>query len=417
MTRRWWWLALPAALMAAATAAVVLLNRLDEAPLPATAAARTAAPAAQVARGAYLARAGHCAGCHTARGGAAYAGGTAVPTPFGTLYAPNLTPDPATGLGGWSEAAFWRALHNGRSADGRLLAPACPYPNFTRVSRSDVADLFAYLGSLPPVVQPRRAHDLRWPYGTQAALAVWRALYFRPGSPPADRGEYLVAGLGHCSACHGQRNAWGATDGALDLRGGAIPMQGWIAPALDDPLQAGVADWPLEQVVALLKTGANDRAVVSGPMAMVVARSTQYLDDTDLQAVARFLQALPQRHSPPAPAPRADAATLALGARLYERQCADCHGLQGQGSPPLVPALAGNRAVTMAAPDNLLRVILGGGFGPATAGRPHPHGMPPFATLLSDAEIAAIASHLRASWGHTAAPVTALEVNHQRGGG
>lgn len=413
MRRRW--LALPLLALALLAGAVVALNRLDEAPLPATA-ARPPVDAGQVARGAYLARAGHCAGCHTARGGAAYAGGTAINTPFGTVFAPNLTPDSKTGLGGWSEAAFWRALHNGRSADGRLLAPACPYPNFTQVSRSDTADLFAYLGSLPAVAQPNRPHALRWPYGTQAALAVWRALYFRPTAPPADRGAYLVGGLGHCSACHGSRNAWGATDGALDLRGGEIPMQGWVAPALDDPHAAGVADWPLEQIVALLKTGASDRASVSGPMAMVVARSTQHLNDADLLAVAGFLKALPQRTGTPTPAPPADAATLALGARLYERHCADCHGAQGAGAPGLVPALAGNRAVVLAAPDNLLRVVLGGAFGPATAGRPRPHGMPPFATVLSDAEIAAVVSYIRASWGHRAAPVTALEVNRQRGG-
>lgn len=410
------WLLLPAMALALLFGAVVALNRLDESPLLPTTAVRAPAAAEAVARGAYLAQAGHCAGCHTARGGAAYAGGTAIATPFGTVFAPNLTPDATTGIGGWSEAGFWRALHNGRSADGRLLAPVCPYPNFTQVSRSDVTDLYAYLGSLPAVPQPNRPHALRWPYGSQAALAVWRALYFRPGTPPADRGAYLVSGLGHCSACHGSRNAWGATDGALDLRGGAIPMQGWLAPALDDAHAAGVADWPLDDIVALLKTGRNDHASVSGPMAMVVARSTQHLNDADARAVASFLKSLPQNSHPPLPAEAPDAATMALGGRLYERHCAGCHGDTGQGAPGLVPALAGNRAVVMAAPDNLLRVVLGGGFGPATAGQPRPHGMPPFATVLSDAEIAAVVSHLRASWGHRAAPVTALEVNRQRGG-
>ena len=402
-------LALGLALLAAA---VVWLNRPSGTPPPAAAATD---PAAQVERGAYLARVGNCAGCHTARGGAAYAGGTAIGTPFGTVYAPNLTPDAATGIGAWSGDAFWRALHDGRAADGRLLAPVCPYPNYTQVSRDDVADLHAYLRSLPPVAQPNRDHALRWPYGTQPALAVWRALYFRPGAPAADRGAYLVGGLGHCSACHGQRNAWGATGGALDLRGGTIPTQGWVAPALDDPREAGVADWPLADIAALLRTGHSPQAVASGPMALVVARSTQHLSDADALAMARFLKALPQRSTPATPSPPPDAATLALGARLYERHCADCHGASGEGSPGAVPALAGNRAVVMDAPDNLLRVVLGGGFGPATAGRPQPHGMPPYATLLSDAEIAAVVSFVRASWGHQAAPVNTLDVNRQRG--
>jgi len=410
------WLAVFVLLLALLAGAVVVLNRLDETPLPDAVPPRGAAAADQVARGAYLARAGHCAGCHTARGGAAYAGGTAINTPFGTVFAPNLTPDTKTGLGAWSEAAFWRALHNGRSADGRLLAPACPYPNFTRVSRGDVADLFAYLGSLPAVAQANRPHTLRWPYGTQAALAVWRALYFRPAAPPAERGAYLVSGLGHCSACHGSRNAWGATDGALDLRGGAIPMQGWVAPALDDPYAAGVAGWTLAQTVALLKTGRNEHAAVSGPMAMVVARSTQHLNDADLLAVAGFLKSLPQRPTAPVAASAAGASTMALGERLYADRCADCHGAQGEGAGERGPALAGNRAVLMAAPDNLLRIVLGGGFGPATAGRPRPHGMPPFATLLSDTEIAAVVSYIRASWGHEAAPVDTRDVNRQRGG-
>ncbi|WP_425256788.1 c-type cytochrome [Rubrivivax sp. RP6-9] len=401
-----------ASVLALLVAAVVWLNRPSGTPPPVAA---TTDPVAQVERGAYLARVGNCAGCHTARGGAAYAGGTAIGTPFGTVYAPNLTPDAATGIGAWSSDAFWRALHDGRAADGRLLAPVCPYPNYTQIGRDDVADLHAYLRSLPPVAQPNRLHALRWPYGTQPALAVWRALYFRPGTPAADRGAYLVGGLGHCSACHGQRNAWGATGGALDLRGGSIPTQGWVAPALDDPREAGVADWPLADIAALLRTGHSPQAVASGPMALVVARSTQHLTDADALAMARFLKALPQRGTPAAPSPPPDAATLALGARLYERHCADCHGAGGEGSPGAVPALAGNRAVVMDAPDNLLRVVLGGGFGPATAARPQPHGMPPYATLLSDAEIAAVVSFLRASWGHRAAPVNALDVNRQRG--
>jgi mono/diheme cytochrome c family protein len=400
---------------ALSTLAVFTLNRTDESP--------AATGPGDATRGAYLAQAGHCAGCHTARGGAAYAGGRALTTPFGTVYSANLTPDAQTGIGRWSDTDFWRALHNGRAADGRWLLPACPYPNFTQVSRDDVRDLFAYLRSLPAVRHANRAHELRAIYGTQAALAVWRALHFRPGAPPADRGAYLVSGLGHCSACHGRRNAWAATDGPLDLRGGAVVTSGWYAPALDDPREAGVAEWPQADVVALLQSGRNAHANASGPMAGVVAGSTQHLADADLQAVATYLRALPQRRSPPpAQATTTTTATTPAtrrderGAKRYEEHCAACHGDQGQGSAGVAPALRGNRAVVMDRPDNLIRVVLGGGYGPATAANPRPHGMPPYAVALSNDDVAAVVTHIRSAWGHTAAAVDTLAVDRQRGG-
>lgn len=382
-----------------------------------------ATDAAAAARGEYLALAGNCAGCHTARGGTPFAGGRPIATPFGTVHSANLTPH-ATGLAGWRAGDFWRALHQGRSADGRLLVPACPFPNFTHLTRADSDDLFAHLQRLPPVAQPNRPHALRFPYGTQPALAVWRALSFRPGVPPQEagrsaawhRGAYLVAGLGHCGACHGHRNAWGATDGALDLGGGALPMQGWVAPALDDPAAAGVQRWTEAEVVALLRDGRNAHAGVAGPMAMVVARSTQHLRDDDLAAIATFLRALPERPVPRPPAAAAPPEVLADGERLYERHCAGCHGAQGEGAGAIAPALAGNRALALESPVNLMRVVLGGGFGPVTAGQPRPFGMPPFATTLSDAEIAAVVSFVRQRWGQGAAPVTATDVNRQRGG-
>lgn len=394
------------ALALAGAAAVGWLNRPS--PLPAF-------PPGDAARGAYLVQVGHCLGCHSRPGAATAAGGGALHTPFGSVVAPNLTPDAETGLGRWAVADLWGALHDGRAADGRLLAPACPYPNFTHVAPADVADLYAWLRSLPAIHAPRAPQGLRFPYGTQTALAVWRALYFRPGLPPEDRGEYLVSGLGHCSACHGRRNAWGAHDGPLDLRGGTLPGQGWIAPALDDPAEAGLAGWPLEEATQLLKTGQTAHASVSGPMALVVAHSLQHLRDDDASAMAAFLQALPpptRTRTPAAPPPSEQ---RALGQRLYERDCADCHGREGQGAPPAVPALAGNRAVALAAPDNVIRIVLAGGFAPATAGNPRPHGMPPFATLLSDDEVAAIVSYLRSSWGHRASAVDAADVNRQRG--
>ncbi len=414
---------------AALAGAAWLASQLLGHALPPATAPLPAAPVEQQARGAYLATAGHCAGCHTARGGAPWAGGRPISTPFGTVHSANLSPDPATGLGRWTEAAFVRALREGRALDGRLLVPACPYPNFANVPEADLRDLFAHLRSQPAVVAERPPHALRFPYGTQTALAVWRGLFFHPAPPPAppagqgaawQRGALLVAGLGHCNACHGQRNAWGATDGPLDLRGGALAGQGWWAPALDVPSEAGVGDWPLEDIVRLLQTGRARGATVAGPMAMVVKNSTQHLHGDDLLAIATYLQALPQRAPPPRPqrtgADAPDASQQAQGERLYAEHCALCHGAQGQGRAEF-PALAGNRAVVMEPAVNVLRVVLGGGFGPSTTAHPQPLGMPPFGTLLNDAEIAAVVNHLRRAWGHTASMVTALDVNRHRGSG
>ena len=380
--------------------------------------------AEQVKRGEYLARAGNCLGCHTARGGAAYAGGLAVRTPFGTVISSNLTPDTKTGIGAWTPAHFWRALHNGRSKDGRLLYPAFPYPNYTLVTREDSDAIFAYLTSLPAVDQPNRPHALRFPYNTQAALAVWRALFFKPETFTADasksrewnRGSYLVHGLGHCVACHSPRNAFGATNDKLELSGGLIPMLGWYAPSLTSPVEAGVAGWDAQHVVALLKDGVAPRGSVMGPMAEVVFRSTQYLADDDLRAMAEYLRSLPQVA---AAAPQAQAAADDIrkpGAKLYEEHCASCHGDNGEGAPGAYPALAGNRAVTMAVPANVVRVILSGGYLPATAGNPRPYGMPPFAHVLDDAAVAAVTTFIRGAWSNRASPVTQLQVMRSRSG-
>jgi mono/diheme cytochrome c family protein len=278
------------------------------------------------------------------------------------------------------------------------------------------------------------------------ALAVWRALYFRPvgltndlsgtaGTPDAARsaewrrGAYLVEGLGHCNACHASRNALGATAGPLDLAGGLIPVQNWYAPSLTSRAEAGVAGWDTQHIVDLLLTGVADpggqRVAVAGPMGEVVAGGTQHLSPADLQAMAAYLKALPEsaeagavRSAAPLPA-APPAAGLAAdrrnaadtpGAQLYEQHCAACHGAQGEGVARIYPALAGNRAVTLATPANLIHLVIEGGFAPATAGNPRPFGMPPFATVLSDAEVAQVLSHIRSSWGQRAAGVSAMEV-------
>lgn len=385
--------------------------RPDPAPTPAL-----------VARGEYLTRAGNCMACHTARGGADWAGGRPIETPFGTVYAGNLTPDRASGLGAWSGDDFWRALHHGRSRDGRLLYPAFPYTHYTQVTRDDADAMLAFLRTRAPVARANTPHELRWPYSTQAALAVWRALYFRPGEYQAEpaqsaqwnRGAYLVRGLGHCSACHSTRNALGGSD-LMDLSGGMIPMQAWYAPSLADKAEAGVTHWDTAAIVELLGTGRTSGASVLGPMAEVVLHSTQYLSTQDLTAMAVFLKSLP-----PAPAAPAERATpipprvAERGARLYADHCASCHGAQGQGVAGAYPPLAGNRAVTMPVTANLVQVVIHGGFAPSTEGHPRPFGMPPFALTLSDAEVAAVLSFVRGSWGNPGGLVTELDVAQQR---
>ena len=349
MTGRWLRLTVTAGtlLAGALLGSVWWLNVRGDSVEARTASPSTAATAAQrVARGAYLARAGNCAGCHTARGGAAYAGGAGIATPFGTVYASNLTPDRATGIGDWSADDFWRALHNGRSRGGRLLYPVFPYPNTTHITRDDSDALHAFLQARPPVQQANREHRLRFPYDTQAALAVWRALYFKPGvfEPRAERssewnrGAYLVRGLGHCEACHASRNVLGASSGGLELGGGVIPLQNWYAPSLAKSTEAGAADLPLSSVVTLLRTGTSPQGSVLGPMAEVVWRSLQYLDPDDLRAIAVFLQALPQDTTPPpVPAP-AGAAVMAQGRRIYEKLCVRMPWRAGSGRRRCLPA-------------------------------------------------------------------------------
>ncbi|NUZ04479.1 cytochrome c [Schlegelella sp. ID0723] len=423
MTRGWGRTLAAIALVAIVlVAALAFLNRLDESAVGANAAAPPS-DAASVERGRYLAAAGNCVSCHTVSGGAPLAGGRAIETPFGAVYAPNLTPDPDSGLGRWSAGEFWRAMHNGRSRDGRLLYPAFPYPNYTRVTRADSDAIYAYLMSLPPTRSATPTNELRFPFNLQASLAVWRALYFRPGTFSADttksaewnRGAYLVEGLAHCGACHAPRNALGATRRSVGLAGGLIPVQNWYAPSLTSNAEAGVGDWSIAEIVNLLQHGLSARGIVTGPMAEVVQNSTQYLGSADLGAVATYLKSI----APAAPAPQGAASAGPVnprGAQLYAQHCEECHGTDGRGVPNAYPPLAGNRAVTMDPPANLVHIVLQGGYAPATAGNPRPFGMPPYAGVLSDDDIADLLTHLRGAWGNRGGTVSTLDVRRYRTG-
>ena len=376
-------------------------------------------------RGAYLARAANCHGCHTVPGGAAFAGGRPIATPFGTVYAGNLTPDDANGLGRWTLADFDRALRQGRSRDGRLLVPAFPFQQFMHLQDEDVRALFAWLRSQPAVPMPNRAHELRFPYGLDIAQALWRARYVtrwplpppqgQPGPAVVDarwqRGRYLVEVLGHCRACHAPRDALGGPHDSMAGGGGSrVGPQQWLAPSLHAAGEAGVADWTEDDIVALLQSGVSARGSALGPMAEVVFGSTQYLDDGDLRAMAHYLRRLPQA---PVAAPAvvaAPEAALSEGARLYEKHCAACHGREGQGLPGAIAPLAGNRAVLMDSPVHVLTVLRHGGFMPTTALQPRPWGMPPFAGVLDAGQMASLASFIRQSWGNRAGAVSELDV-------
>ncbi|HEV7813733.1 MAG TPA: cytochrome c [Janthinobacterium sp.] len=423
-------LSIPAMLLVAGAVAVVALWPSDDIGPPASAVAALS-QADKLARGAYLATAGDCMACHTVRGGAAYAGGLALATPFGKLYTPNITSDKQAGIGAWSADDFWRALHNGKSRDGRLLYPGFPYTNYSKIRRDDADALYAYFQTVPASPQASRPHALRFPYNQQIALALWRALYFRPAvwreqtgqSVEWNRGAYLVQGLGHCSACHSSRNPLGAEENALS--GGLIPIQGWYAPSLTSDAEAGLGDWDTQHLVALLKTGVSPRATVFGPMAAVVRRSLQQLSDGDVKAIAVYLKSLPAEAKAGADTgagtgeaaaqPSAQfQAQLAAGARLYESHCVDCHQANGKGIPPAYPPLAGNRALTTRNAANAIRIVLNGGFAPGTGGNPRPYGMPPFGPVLSDAEVAALVTYLRNNWGNQAPAVAAYDVNRYR---
>lgn len=381
-----------------------------------------------IARGAYLARAGNCMACHTVRGGSPNAGGRAIATPFGDIFSTNITPDQETGIGSWSADDFWRALHNGKSKEGSFLYPAFPYPNYTNVTRTDSDAIFAYFNTLPPVYRRNREHQLRFPYNQRWLLAGWRALYFRPGVYQPDtrqtvawnRGAYLVQGLGHCGACHTSRNALGASEQRTDLAGGVIPMLNWYAPSLTSSAETGIGDWDRQHIADLLKTGVSARGATFGPMAEVVRESLQYLNDSDIAAMAGYLKSLPQTASPKASrsmqfsAQEADS-MLKQGAELYRNLCIDCHRANGEGIPPAYPPLAGNRSLTAHPSINPIRMILNGGYPPSTEGNPRPYGMPPFGPTLDDAEVAAVASYIRTAWGNQGALVSPIEVTRYRG--
>ena len=387
--------------------------------------------ATQISQGQTLLNLGNCLACHTERGQPLGAGGRAFETPFGSVYSSNLTPHMAQGLGTWQADDFWRALHYGKSKDGRLLTPVFPYKHTTLITRDDSDAMFAALKTLQPETTqkpiPKVSESLAWPYNSAVAIAIWRSLFFSSGTyKPQDsksnewnRGAYLAQGLGHCAACHSPRNAWGASGEVHDFSGGLMPLVNWYAPSLMSAQETGLAQQSISEIALLLKSGQNVTAVASGPMAEVVQHSMQHWPEADLLALATYLKEQAQTNSvsditnKPS-ITKSPGNFLNLGAKIYEQHCEQCHQAQGQGVTHAYPALAQNRAVLLSDPTNLVQAVLYGGYPAATTHNPRPFGMPPFVLTLEDREIAAVLTHLRSQWGNQAAEVTPLQVNRIR---
>ena len=379
-----------------------------------------------IGKGLYLARAGDCIACHTIPDGALFAGNRALPTPFGTLYSSNITPDDRDGIGKWSDSDFYATMHVGRMPDGGLLYPAMPFGDYTKVTRADSDAIFAYLRSVPAVPQPNRPHDLHFPFDNRSLILGWRTLFFTEGTYRPDsarseewnRGAYLVEGLGHCGMCHTPINELGGSSESKAFQGGLIPLQKWYAPSLTSNKESGLGDWSLEDISDYLHKGVSARGAVYGPMSEVVYNSLQYLTNEDIRAVSVYLKSLAQRYEPvvgEARVPVIESSLLmTLGETVYSKECASCHGAKGTGDPPRYPPLANNQSIQMRSAVNPIRMVLNGGFPPGTSANPLPYGMPPFGQRLSNDEVAAVVTYIRSSWGNHGTAISPRQVDDLR---
>ncbi|WP_298813854.1 cytochrome c [uncultured Sphingomonas sp.] len=364
--------------------------------------------AALVARGANLARVGNCVSCHQSSGGRPYAGGYPVKTPFGTIYGSNITPDPDTGIGRWSRAAFARALHRGVGRDGSHLYPAFPYTHYAGITDADVDALYAFLMTRAPVSAKPPANDLIPPLGFRPLLAGWKLLFFRPRAVRADasqsaewnRGRYLGETLAHCSACHSPRGLLQQEKRGEDAYNGGW-SGGWYAPPIN-ARSAAVRAWTPERLDAYLRTGLSvHHAAAAGPMGPVTYNLARAAPE-DVHALATYYawwmrQAPAARAEPPLPDRRASATRAhPIGARLYEGACAVCHE---PGAPMVVagrPLLPLGTPLHEDNPRDTIQIILQGLRPPVSASGPY---MPAYADALNDAQIAEIVAYLQARHG------------------
>ncbi len=385
------------------------------------------AMAARIARGRYLAVAGDCQYCHSIPGGAPYAGGQPVQTPFGDLFSPNITPDKKFGIGNWSDAQFWDALHNGIGPGHSLLIfprylyPVMPWQDYNKLSYPDVMAIKAYLDSIQPVAQPSRPSQMQFPFTLRAGLLGWRILFFNKQpiqydpswSPQVRNGAFLVLALEHCGECHTQRNLLMATEPSRSLAGGHLLAQSWYAPNISSEKSGGgVGGWTASDLATYLyRAGSISTGAPYGPMKAVVTESLSRLPESDIQDIVAYLQtAVPAKMSV-APAAVTMLPAGINGAQLYADNCARCHGGNGEGVANNFPNLAHNQSVWDGPADNVISMILGG-YAPWHVNQ---SSMPEFGRSLSDDQIAAIANYIRTSWGNTGtADATGTQVGNLR---
>lgn len=411
--------------------------------LIATYAMTQGAPTSQelIQRGAYLARAGDCIACHTALKGKPYAGGTPIATPMGVIYSTNITPDLETGIGHYSIDNFVKVMREGVTDDGDYLYPAMPYTSYTKLSLEDLSALYAFfMQGVEPVREPNHPTKLSWPLSIHSLMVLWNGLYLKKGEYAADpnksvswnRGAYLVQGLGHCGGCHtprgvlGQEKAQSEKDGRQYLSG--AKLDNWYALPLTGDRKTGLNAWSKDEIAEYLKTGRTDRVAAVGKMADVVAKSTQYLTDQDLMAIAEYLKTLPPSHEgqgnvdSAVQASDASAATRALragdtrmrGSRVYLDNCNACHRSDGAGAKRIFPNLVKNEAVNANDPISLIHIVLAGSSMPSTQTAPSALAMPDFGWRLSDADVADVLSFVRDSWGNQAAAVSPDKIGRIR---
>lgn len=387
---------------------------------------------ALVKQGEYLARAGDCVACHTAKDGKPFAGGLPMQTPIGTIYSTNITPD-KTGIGEYSFEDFDKAVRQGVSKSGSTLYPAMPYPSYARITEPDMHALYAYfMKGVPAVAQDNKDSDITWPLSMRWPLAGWRWI-FAPKAEPfqplvtqdavVSRGAYLVEGLGHCGACHTpraltmQEKALNPAEGKAFLSGSA-PLEGWIAKSLRGDHKDGLGSWSEAQLVQFLKTGRSDHSAVFGGMTDVVVHSMQYMSDDDLTAIARYLKTLPANDPNDQPQTYDEQVAQALwkgddskaGAKVYIDNCSACHRSDGHGYTRVFPALAGNPVLQSEDATSLIHIVLNGGTLAATHTAPSTFTMPAYAWRLSDQQVADVVNFIRSSWGNQAAAVKASDV-------
>jgi mono/diheme cytochrome c family protein len=375
----------------------------------------------RIERGRYLAVVADCAGCHTAPGGPPFAGGLALQTPFGTLVTPNITPDRETGIGSWTDEEFVAAMHEGRGRGGMRLYPAMPYPAYTKMTRDDVLSILAYFKTIEPVHNAVTVNQLPFPFNIRLGMAFWNFLNFAPGpfqpdpqkSSEWNRGAYLVQGAGHCGTCHTPKTLLGGDQTGAPLAGATL--QDWFAPNITTDPRKGIGTWPLDEVVHYLKTGTNSWTLASGPMAEAVVHSTSLMTNEDLAAIATYLKDSGKAVSTSHPTSvSANDAAMRAGAAIYKDNCAACHKDSGVGESALFPSLSGSGLVQSDDVTTLARLILQGSRAIATPDNPTAPAMPAFDWRLNDAQIAAVLTFIRNSWGNAAAPVAASTVARQR---